>query len=126
MTAVPIARILASLTAVLAVSQSVSGAEPQPRMRSFHFEYKAIVKDIPAGVKQVDLWVPVPHDDAYQQIKNLRIESPYAYKIATASHANTMLHVSIGEPKENTFTITLSFDARRAEHIQARLFGGPA
>lgn len=126
MTTVPILRIVVSLAAAIALSPTVNAAEPQPRIRSFHLEYKAIVKDIPAGAKQVDLWVPVPHDDPYQQIKNLRIDSPYPYKIATASHEDTMLHVSIDEPKESTFTITLSFDARRAEHIQARLFGGPA
>ena len=126
MTTVPILRIVVSLAAAIALSPTVNAAEPQPRIRSFHLEYKAIVKDIPAGAKQVDLWVPVPHDDPYQQIKNLRIDSPYPYKIATASHEDTMLHVSIDEPKESTFTITLSFDAGRAEHIQARLFGGPA
>jgi transglutaminase-like putative cysteine protease len=105
---------------------SANAAQPQPRTRSFHFEYKAVVKEIPSGAKHVDLWVPVPHDDAYQQIKNLRIDSPRAYKIATATHENTMLHVSIEEPKESTFAITLSFDATRAEHIQSRLFGSPA
>jgi len=127
---VPIARTLASLAlplwAALTFFPPVNAAEPQPQIRNFHFEYKAVVKDIPAEAKHLDLWVPVPHDDAYQQIKNLRVDSPYAYKIATASHDNTMLHVVIHEPKESTFTVTLSFDARRSEHIQARLFGGPA
>lgn len=98
----------------------------QPRTRSFHFEYKAIVKEIPSDAKHVDLWAPVPHDDAYQQIKNLRIDSPYAYKIAAASHGNTMLHVGIDQPKESTIAITMSFDATREEHIQSRLYGGPA
>jgi transglutaminase-like putative cysteine protease len=60
-----------------------------------------------------------------QQIKNLRIGSPYAYKKAMASHGNTMLHVSIDEPRKSTITITMSFDAARVEHIQSRLFGGP-
>ena len=126
MTTVPIARILVSLAAAIALSPSVNAAEPQPHIRSFHFEYKAMVKEIPLGAKQVDLWVPVPHDDAYQQIRNLRIDSPYAYKIATSSHDNTMLHVRSEDPKESTFTVTLSFDATRGEHIQSRLFGGPA
>src|SRR5262249_49130791 len=75
------------------------------------------------GAKRIDLWVPVPHDDAYQQIKNLRIESPYAYRIAPASHGNTMLHVRIGEPKESTFPITMSLDATRTEHILSRVSG---
>lgn len=96
----------------------------QPRARNFHFEYKATLKQIPADAKHVDLWVPVPHDDAYQQIRHLRIESPYAYKIATASHGNMMLHIGIDQPKESTIAITMSFDATREEHIQSRLYGG--
>jgi len=117
---IAVGMVLAGLGAI------VNAAEPQPRTRSFHFEYKAIVKDIPAGVRHMELWLPVPHDDPYQQIENLRIDSPYAYKIATASEQNTMLHLSIDEPKESQFTVTLKFDATRAEHIQARLLGGAA
>ncbi len=114
------------VTILAGIGLAVSADQPQPRTRSFRFEYKAIVKEIPSGARHVDLWVPVPHDDAYQRIKNLRIDSPHAYKIATASHENNMLHVGINDPKESTFTVALSFDAVRAEHIQSRLFGGPA
>ena len=46
------------------IGTELDAAQPQPRTRIFHFEYKAIVKDIPSGAKHVDLWVPVPHDDA--------------------------------------------------------------
>ena len=83
------------------------------------------MKDIVPGAKYVDFWVPVPQDDDYQQIKNLRIDSPYGYRITTASHGNTMAHVSIDDPNASPFTITMSFDATREEHIQSRLFGAP-
>src|SRR5207245_8255625 len=76
------------------------------------------------GDNNIDLWFTVPHDEPYQQIKNLRIDSPYAYEIVMASHGNKMLHVSIKQPKESTFAITMSLDATRTEHIQSRLFGG--
>ena len=112
--------------ATILTGAGVLAGPTQPRTRSFHFEYKAVVKDIPPGAKQVDLWVPVPHNNPYQQVRNLRIDSQYAYKIATSSHDNTMLHVRIDEPKAMSFTVTLSFDATREEHIQSRLFGGPA
>ncbi len=114
------------VTILAGIGAAVYAVQPQPRTRSFHFEYKVIVKEIPAGAKHVDLWVPVPHDDAHQQIRNLRIDSPYPYKVATASHQNAMLHAGIEDPEQSTFAVTLSFDAVRAEHIQSRLFGGPA
>ncbi len=126
MRSVPFRWILAPLACALAaLAFSPSDVSPQPRARRFHFEYKAIVKGIPPGAKQVDLWVPVPHDDAWQQIGNLRIDSAYAHEMATASHGNTMLHVRLEEPKESTFALAMSLDATRTEHIQSRLSGGP-
>jgi transglutaminase-like putative cysteine protease len=110
--------------AVAGFAACSSAAQPQARSRTFHFEYKATLKDIAPGARHVDLWVPVPHDNDYQQIRNLRIDSPYAYKITTASQGNSMAHVSIDDPKQSAFTITMSFDAGREEHIQSRLFGG--
>jgi transglutaminase-like putative cysteine protease len=103
---------------------AVNAARPQSRVRRFHFEYKAILKDISLGAKHIDVWVPVPHDDAYQQIKTLRIDSPYSYKVASDSHGDSMLHVSIDQPKESTFGIAMSLDVTRTEHIQSRLSGG--
>lgn len=96
-------------------------AASTPRSRTFHFQYKAIVSDVPAGAKHVDVWFPVPHDDAWQKIGNLRIDSPYPYKVATASQGNQMLHVGIDNPKENNFSLTLSFDATRVEHFQSHV-----
>jgi transglutaminase-like putative cysteine protease len=87
-------------------------------------EYKAVVKDLPVGAKHVDLWVPVPHDDPYQRITDLRIDSPYSYKIVVGADGNTMLHIAVDNPKDPALEIKLSLDAARQEHQQARLYGG--
>ena len=94
------------------------------RTRDFALEYKAVVKDIPAGTKRVDLWVPVPHDDPYQRITGLRIESAYSYKIVVGSDGNTMLHIAVDNPKESEVAVTMSLDADRQEHGQSRLSSG--
>jgi transglutaminase-like putative cysteine protease len=109
----------------------LTATQTPPRTRSFHFEYKAIAKDVSPGSGRLELWAPVPHDDEYQKITNLRVDSPYSYKIATGPHGNTMLHVAVNDPpstilKTNAFTVTIRFDAVRREHIQSRLSGGPA
>jgi transglutaminase-like putative cysteine protease len=114
------------LVTIMVGIAALSSGQTQPRARSFYFEYKAIVKDIAPGSKQVDLWVPVAHDDDYQKITQLRIDSPYSYKIDTAPHGNTMLHIAVNNPKITTFAVTISLDAVRTEHIQSRLSGGPA
>ena len=99
-------------------------AQPTPRVRAFHFDYKATVKDIPAGAHHVDLWVPVPQSNQWQRVENLKVDSPYPYGIATTPAGNTMLHVAIDHPKERTLSVNISLDASRKEHIQYRLTSG--
>jgi len=114
-----------SITAVLILSGVwLAAAQTLPRTRTFHFEYKTVVKDLSPGSRRVEVWAPAPHDDEYQKITNLRVDSPYSYKIATGQHGNSMLHVVVNRPATSTFTVTISFDAARTEHIQSRLSGG--
>jgi hypothetical protein len=53
--------------------------------RSFTFAYALTVKDVPAGAHLVDIWLRVPHDDAFQSNTNVRVETPYSYEIATGA-----------------------------------------
>ena len=92
-----------------------------PHERSFQFEYKATVKDIPIDAKQVDLWIPVPHDSPFQRITDLQIESPYPYQTNRAQYGNKVLHISLNKPQQASFTVTMRFNTIRIEHIQERL-----
>lgn len=100
-----------------------------PRERTFKFEYVATVKDLPAGAARVDLWIPVPHDNPYQTITDLSVESPYPYRIDAASYGNEVLHVEVAPPPPAGFSLAMRFQARRKEHVQERLLhagGAPA
>jgi transglutaminase-like putative cysteine protease len=90
-------------------------------VRSFEFEYKATVKDIPVGARVVDLWIPVPHDTPYQKISAFQVDSAYPYKIAEAEYGNRVLHIRVKNPKEPTLIVTMRFDATREEHIAEAL-----
>lgn len=119
--------IFTTLCAALALSLTLArcaravAAAADTRVRQFQFEYKATVKDIPAGAKRLELWIPVPHDGPSQQIKGLQIDSPAPYKILTAQHGNRVLHLNVENPPPSGFTVTMRFDAARKEHVQARL-----
>jgi transglutaminase-like putative cysteine protease len=115
---VPVSGALLALTLVFAAPQR---AALTPRERSFEFEYKATVKDIPSGAKVVDVWLPVPHDDPFQKITELQVESPYPYRIRTAQYGNRVLHVSLKNPQQTSFSITMKFKVVRLEHLQERL-----
>jgi transglutaminase-like putative cysteine protease len=104
-----------------APARVVGAVAVAPRERGFEFEYKATVKDIPASAKHLDLWIPVPHDNPFQKIDGLRIDSPFPYKIQKAQYGNHVLHIGIENPSQTTFTVTMRFDAVRREHVQERL-----
>jgi transglutaminase-like putative cysteine protease len=90
----------------------------QPRERPFSFEYKATVKDIPAGAGKVEVWIPLPHDDSYQRISALRVDTPYKHRISTGDQRNRILHLEIDHPKESTVPVTVRFTALRKERVQ--------
>jgi transglutaminase-like putative cysteine protease len=119
-TARSILKIVVCLALAMSVPVPQAIATP-PRERSFQFEYKATVKDIPAAAKRVDLWIPVPHDSPFQRITNLQIESPYPYRTTTGQYGNRDLHISLDNPKQSSVTVTVRFNAVRKEHIQERL-----
>ena len=102
------------LAGVLGIAASL----PRPRERSFSFEYAVTVKDIPSGARTVDVWLPEPHDDAYQSITGLHIDSPYRYETATGSEGNRIVHIRVARPAQPSFTVTMRFDAVRREHFQ--------
>ena len=41
--------------------------------RSFTFAYALTVKDVPAGAHQVDIWLPVPHDDPKERVMQVTV-----------------------------------------------------
>jgi len=88
------------------------------RERDFTFEYKATIKDIPAGAQKVELWIPIPHDDPYQRIADLHVDTPYPYTISTGDQGNAILHLQIDHPKGGSIPVTVTFQAARRERIQ--------
>ncbi|HEV2803111.1 MAG TPA: transglutaminase-like domain-containing protein [Pyrinomonadaceae bacterium] len=98
-----------------------TGSTLSPRERQFQFEYRATVREIPAGTRKFDLWIPVPHDTPFQKITALDIDSPQPYKLHTAEYGNKVLHLSLNNPAPGALTLTMRFNAVRREHIQARL-----
>lgn len=102
-----------------------NAADTAPRTRTFSFEYIAKVKNVPPGIRHLDVWIPIPQDDAYQQIGSLHITSPYPYSISTGAEGNMILHAGIDNPRQTEFAIALRFEATRVEHRQCALYEGP-
>jgi len=110
-----------AMAALLLIAISHYADALTPRERSFAFEYETVVKDIPAGARQLELWLPVPHNDPYQVISDLRIESSQPYQIHSAQYGNKILNVKVKDPQPSGFTVVLRFNTTRREHINPLL-----
>jgi transglutaminase-like putative cysteine protease len=120
--------MLRTALAVLALSSGPLPAADPPKSRSLALEYAVLLRDIPAGTRQLDFWMPVPHDDLYQQITNLEVESAQHYQISADSLGNRILHVRLDHPEVARMQVKLRFNAIRREHRQDLLHvaAGPA
>jgi transglutaminase-like putative cysteine protease len=93
----------------------------QPRERQFTFEYRASVPSTVAG-HSFRLWVPIPHDDEYQRITNLEIETSAQYDTNTDELGNRILCIEASNPP----SITMKFNCTRKEHLRPAASTGAA
>jgi transglutaminase-like putative cysteine protease len=125
--------VWAGLLGACALLPSFSAPVPKPaapRSRTFVLTSTATVPVAPAGTKNIDVWLPVPHSDASQDVRDLKIESPVPYKIEKGTFGNQMLHLHLAryEPAA-AFTaplvVKLTAQITRREHLNLSA-NGPA
>ena len=57
----------------------------------------------------------LPQDDPAQQIKNLKVEAPYPYKVELDSEGSKVLYLEGDAPKAKDFKIVETFVVTRSE-----------
>lgn len=107
--------------ALLLVGFSLSASrKPVPAVPSRAFQFTTVVHvpALPSGSRQLKLWIPLPYQDAYQSVAQLKIESPVAYKIEREpQYGDRYAYLAVNASKTpGPFDITISFHARRFEH----------
>ena len=114
--------IVLSITVVISFlsnqGHSVSAESTTVATRAFEFTYQLHVPQNPDAGKETRVWIPLPQNDGYQEIRNLRIDSAVAhtqgrdpeYGNSFAMFTPTMSQAVSG------FDITLRFNASRHEH----------
>jgi transglutaminase-like putative cysteine protease len=86
--------------------------------RTFEFTYQVYVPANPDASGGAHLWIPLPQTDGYQEIRDLRIESPARYgKGHELEYGNSFAEFA-PTPQQSAagFDVTLSFLAVRSEH----------
>jgi transglutaminase-like putative cysteine protease len=87
--------------------------------RTFDLVYEADVRNIPSGSGRVDVWVPLPPDDAHQDILDLRVDTPHAWTVNTdPEYGNSVLHLELTDVDVSSVPLTLHVRVRRREHRQ--------
>jgi len=85
-------------------------------LRKATFELRnEITVQVPEGAKRVRVWAALPQDDPAQQIKNLKVEAPFTYKVELDSEGSKVLYLEGDAPKEKDFKIVETFVLTRSE-----------
>src|SRR5262245_63630087 len=103
-----------TLIALLVLDSAVAVAEP---LRQATFELRNEIKiKVPEGAQRLRVWVALPQDnDPAQQVRDLKIEAPYAYRIERDSEGSRLLYLEGVNVKEKEVTIVESFGLTRSE-----------
>ena len=90
--------------------------------KTFNATYIATVKDVPAGLKQMKVWIPLPVSRGGQTITDVRIESPLRWmKTAEGTFGDRYAYTTIDHPTAGDFMVKVRFRGARNEITTTRL-----
>ncbi|MFY9551119.1 MAG: transglutaminase domain-containing protein, partial [Thermoanaerobaculia bacterium] len=96
-----------------------------PANRSFEAVYVATVEAVPAGLHRLEVWIPLPVSTASQEIRDVRVESPYPGSTRRErENGNSYFYFSVDDPRPGPLEIRVRFQAERSEIVRAARTGG--
>jgi transglutaminase-like putative cysteine protease len=107
-------------TALLLTAAAPATTMVAPRSRTFLLTCKAVVPVPTVGTHALELWMPVPHNDKSQDIRDLKIEAGAPYTVETDQYGNQMLHLKPAAVPTAPLTVTLTARVTRREHLNLR------
>src|SRR3989338_689504 len=60
---------------ILLLTGNVASAD-RGEIKRLDIKYTAIVKEIPKNAKSVEIWLPYPQSDRYQEVYNIKVKNP--------------------------------------------------
>ena len=88
--------------------------------KSFDGTYVATVRDIPAGLKTLDLWIPLPSSRGSQTVSNVVIDAPWKFeRMRDAEFGNQYAFARIANPPAGELSVRVHFRATRREESMA-------
>ena len=111
-----IALLLSLNAGTRAETSQPSSSAPPDRVRSFNFNYHADIPVSNPAAKKFEAWIPLPRDDAFQQVRDLKIETPAHFEIVDQdSNGNRIAHLEASAPLPASVPVTMTFATTRRE-----------
>ncbi len=108
--------LLLILGGTVRADSSTKSSAPPDRVRSFNFTYCADIPVSNPAAKKFEAWIPLPRDEAFQQIRDLKIETPVQYEIVDqGSNGNRVAHLEAIAPLPTSVPVTMTFATIRRE-----------
>jgi transglutaminase-like putative cysteine protease len=98
-------------------AKAQTNSSPQPaKMREVDFTYRTEISGISSRDHRVEAWIPLPREDGFQQVSDMRIDSPAHVEVVDQpSGGNRVAHLSAEAPPSGSIPVTISFNVRRVE-----------
>jgi len=91
--------------------------------KTFDATYTATVSGIPAGLKELKVWIPLPVTRGAQTIHNVTIDSPYAFtRHKESEFGNEYAFATIPNPPAGDLSVQVRFTGTRREESAQQPF----
>lgn len=88
------------------------------KVKTFDASYTATVKSVPAGTKELKVWIPLPVSASLQTVSDVVIDSPYKWvRHRDPKFGNEYAFARIENPPAGDLTVTVNFKATRHEAL---------
>ena len=89
--------------------------------KTFDATYTATVANVPAGLKTLDVWIPLPATRGWQRVSNVMIEAPFQFVRHTEKEfGNQYAFATIPNPPAGDLIVKVKFTATRDEATGAK------
>jgi transglutaminase-like putative cysteine protease len=103
---------------VISLSLNSTVYAQRGEVKQLDIKYTAIIKDIPKDAKVIQIWLPYPRSDRYQEVLGIKIDSPHAASVHyDPEYGNSFLYIKISNPKEKEIRFTMYILADRYQAI---------
>src|SRR5215212_8756047 len=110
-------------TLIAAVLLFLTAAAFASSEKTFDATYTATVSGVPAGVKELKVWIPLPVTRGAQTISNVTIDSPYAFtRGKEAEFGNEYAFATIANPPAGDVSVQVRFTGTRREESERQPF----